>query len=280
MNSSVALLLQSFTEAYKNRLDEKTIVRYRKATEKLFSYCEKPYDEITTQDIRKWMSNLNMLGYMPGTIVTKLNEVRLFFRYSLEEELIKKNPVESLQYPKRVERLPQYLEVDQLIQLRNLVKGRFSHRAIVEVFYATGVRISELIAMKKEDINWNERSIFIPKGKGKKGRIVLFTLECEQHLKTYLTSRKDDLPYVFVNASETKSIAQTTIRDRFGAYSKILGFRIYPHMLRYTFTVHLAMKGMPLDCIQVLLGHEDPNTTHFYARLYSHARTRIYEEIM
>ncbi|MEK5209714.1 tyrosine-type recombinase/integrase [Psychrobacillus sp. FSL H8-0510] len=118
------------------------------------------------------------------------------------------------------------------------------------VINATGVRLGELSAMEQSDINWSERSIHIPRGKFKKGRIVLFTAMCATHLKAYLDSRTDQLSFVFVNAAATNRLRHQDTYEQFRNYSNRLEFRLTPHMLRYTFAAHLAKKGMPLEAIQ------------------------------
>jgi site-specific recombinase XerD len=114
---------------------------------------------------------------------------------------------------------------------------------MIEVLYATGVRFGELADMKKSDINWSERSILIQRGKFKKGRIVLFTPKCATHLKAYLDSRTDQLPYIFVNELATKPIRNQDTYEQFRNYTKRLEYRVTPHMLRYTFAAHLAKRN-------------------------------------
>jgi site-specific recombinase XerD len=136
--------------------------------------------------------------------------------------------------------------------------------------------------MKKTEINWSERLILIPNGKRKKGRIVLFTKECAEHLKAYLDSRTDDWPFAFalVTSNGRRSKYARVVDKRFLKYSEQLGFKVTPHTLRHTFAAHLAKKGMPLKCIQDLLGHDKYETTQIYARLYDHARKEMYDEWM
>jgi integrase len=143
------------------------------------------------------------------------------------------------------------------------------------MLYATGVRLRELTAIKIEDIVWSERSIFIPKGKGKKEQIVLFTRACDEILEEFLKDRSDDLPYLFVNKKKTGPACAITIQKKFERYRTFSA-----HRLRHTFAAHLAKKGMPLECIQVLLGHSTPQQSQRYSRLYDHARKEIYDQWM
>lgn len=198
----------------------------------------------------------------------------------MEEGFIHRNPAKDIPYPKREDKQPVYLTEEQLTLFRELVKGNILERAVLEVLYATGIRISELIAMKKDAIHWDERFIFIPKGKGKKERIVPFSRRCEGHLSIYLESRMDDLPYVFINNKLKRLLHQQRINERFQYYSSQLGFRVTPHMLRHTFATHLAKRGMRFEMIMVLLGHENPKTTQWYTRFYEQLQKEEYDQWM
>lgn len=246
----------------------------------MISFCEKPYNEVTTRDIRSWLKHLYESGYKSSSIKTKMFGLRLFYKYCLEEGLITHNPVESIPLPKDRDKLPHYLTIEQLVQLRLLCEGDLKLRAIIEVFYATGVRVSELVNMRLEDINWSERMIRIPKGKGKKERIVLFTNECAEHLNSYLQERRDELPFVFVNRSETNAVTIWSVGYWLRPFGEKMGVHLSPHTLRHTFAAHLALKGMPLASIQALLGHDNPKNTIIYTRLHQEAQKQMYEQWM
>ncbi|MEH6938316.1 tyrosine-type recombinase/integrase [Bacillus sp. JJ664] len=276
--------LEKFGKEYSFRLDIKTINLYQKSVIQLLTYCEKQFQDITTRDIRNWLLYLLENGYKSSSIKNKLAGLKLFYKYCVEEGIINHNPAASVPFPSVEEKLPYYLQHDQLIQLRELIKEktfeRVQERAIIELLYATGMRISELAALKKEDICWTERTIIIQKGKRKKGRIVLFTRYCAEYLQMYLQMRKDNLPFVFLNSWRKGPVGTRTIQYDFNEYAKQLEIHLTPHTLRHTFAAHLSMKGMPLECIQVLLGHNGPHQTQLYARLYSHARKEMYDEWM
>ena len=126
----------------------------------------------------------------------------------------------------------------------------------------------------------SERSIHIPDGKGNQGRIVLISLNSIHYLNAYLESRTDALPHVFINQTASNRMRAEKVNEYFRSYSERLGFRVIPHMLRHTFAAHLAHKGMPLEGIQQLLGHQTPSTTQFYARLFNQARKETYDKWM
>lgn len=272
--------IAQFMLDYQLRLQPKTLIVYQRAIRQLVEFINQPFDAISTRDIRKWLSHLHESGYKSSTIGNKMVALKTFYRYCLEEEFRQDNPTENMVLPKRVDSIPYYLSKEQLVHLRKLLEGNLKETALIEIFYATGVRISELVDMKKTDIQWSDRTIIIPSGKGKKGRVVLFSSESGLHLKRYLDSRLDNLPAVFLNPSSTRPIGISWINNRFQSYAKQLGYHITPHTLRHTFAATLAQRGMPFIAIQKLLGHEDPMTTQVYARLYEHARKEIYDEWM
>lgn len=273
--------MKQLKDDYSARFEPATLKTYQLAVEQMLTYCQKPYWQITKKDIRGWLFHLGTMQYKAGTIQNKLKALRLFFRYCQEEGLIIDNPVESIPLPNVEDRLPYYLKKKQFEQLRELPSGNLKQRAVIELLYATGVRLQELANIKLEDVNWTERIIMIPKGKGKRERVVLFTRDCEEHLNAYLQTRKDDLPYLFLNQLGTqRGIPTGTIQGWFRTWKKQLGFHVTPHTLRHTFAAHLAQKGMKLPAIQVLLGHENPNNTKIYSRLCEEAQKQKYDEWM
>jgi len=274
--------IQQFMNDNQFRLEIETLNLYRCALRQFLNHTGKPLTTIKRSDIRFWLIHLSENDYKPLTIWAKLTALKSFFKYCVEEGLTPQNPAAEVPFPRVDEKLPYYLSKEQVNRLRKLLEGKIQERAIVEVLYSTGIRISELCAMKKEDIDWSERVIHIPNGKRKKGRIVLFTQQCAEHLKIHIESLSDNLPYVFLSLrSKDRAINRTTVGQQlFRKYSETLGFKITPHTFRHTFAAQLAQKGMPISCIQVLLGHENPNQTQYYARLYNHARKEQYDKFM
>lgn len=269
--------LKQFIEDLQYRFSPSTLTNYKRSVNQMFAFTAKPIAGIRKQDLQNWLGHLTEQGYKVATVYLHVCALKSFFSYCVEEEMLIENPAADLAFPRREESIPKYLTAEQLTGLREHVET-VRERAIIEILYATGVRISELAAMKKTDINWMERTILIPEGKGKKGRIVLFTPECAEHLQGYLKERTDQLPYVFLNTLETKAINWK--HNKFRVYSNELGYRVTHHIMRHTFAAHLAQKGMPLAYIQVLLGHADIQNTKTYTRLYNAARKEMYDKWM
>ncbi|MBD7906990.1 tyrosine-type recombinase/integrase [Sporosarcina gallistercoris] len=274
-----AQLIDKFSSEYSVRLNPVTNSLYKRFVTEFFIYSNKSYQEVTARDIRNYIQALTDKGSAVSTCNTRLCGLKLFYRFLTEEGLVEKDPANRIPQSKVPDSLPYYLVPAELMQLREIV-SKLDERAIIETLYSTGVRISELVAMKKEHVDWSERMIHIPLGKRKKGRIVLFTKECEVHLRAYLDSRKDVLPNLFVNPYGYKPSSRYTIQAQFRKYANQLEIKLSPHTLRHTFAAHLANKGMPLECIQTLMGHENLEQTKYYARLYEQARKDIYDEWM
>lgn len=272
--------IKQFMDDYCIKLKKRTLNGYILSVRQMLAFYNKQFNEITTKDVRNWLLHLEEKGYKHNSIRNKLVGLGAFYRYCLEETFISRNPIDAIPYPKHEDKLPHYLTVDQLVLLRSLCKENLKHRAVIEVLYATGVRISELTNMRLEDITWEERMIRIPNGKGKKERIVLFTKECAEHLLAYLHTRSDDVPFVFTNRNGNGPNDPNSIQGWFVNYRKELGVYMTPHTMRHTFAAHLAMRGMPFVSIQSLLGHIDPNHTRLYSRLYDNARKEKYDEWM
>lgn len=269
-------VLQSFFDDNKARFSDETIRSYGIALTQFFSFCKKNIDEVKATDVRTWLAALEEQGLKARSIQLKLSALKSFYQYCMEENKIKKNPTKTVKTPKKEDSLPYYLSKRQVALLQELTKGNLRDRAIVETLYATGVRVTELLLIKLEDIKWDARQIWIRKGKGNKERFVLFTHDCAERLKTYLKQRKYDNEYLFSN-NRGGHLSRVFIEKKFQKFSETLGFKVVPHTMRHTFAAHLAEKNMPQSYIQELLGHVNINSTRIYTRLMEHARKKMYD---
>lgn len=152
--------IEQFKIEYQLRLAPITIQGYQFNIRQLLEQTGKPFQDITRKDVRNWLMLLEEKGYKPTTVYTKLIGVKAFFKYCLEEGLIATNPVEHIPYPKIPDKVPIYLTKPQLAQLRECVQHSLLERAIVEMLVATGIRKSELVAMKKK-ISMKQNEVFI-----------------------------------------------------------------------------------------------------------------------
>ncbi|PYF07568.1 site-specific tyrosine recombinase/integron integrase [Ureibacillus chungkukjangi] len=266
---------RSFFNDHQARFSSETIRSYQISLRQFFSFCNKNYNEVRAADVRAWLASLEEKSLKPRSIHLKLSALKSFYNYCMEENMLKKDPTLTIQPPKIDDSLPRYLSKRQVALLQELTKGDRRDRALIETFYVTGVRVSELINIRLEDIKWDMRQIWI-KGKGKKVRFVLFTNECEVRLKAYLHEREIQSDYLFCNR-KGGALSRVFIEKKFTAFSDKLGFKIVPHMMRHTFATHLTEKNMDFSYIQELLGHSNINSTRVYTRLMDNARKKQYD---
>lgn len=238
---------------------------------------QKPVDEITTQDIRMYLSQFSSLKL--SSISTKLSVLKSFFGWLTDEEVIAKDPTRKIKAPKTEKRLPKALTIEELEMLREACVS-YRERAIIEVLYATGCRLSEVIGIDKENINWHGGVLSVI-GKGDKERTVYLSFKAMYHLKKYLASRTDDNPALFV--SERKPHNRLSGRSIEREIKKIasrttIKKNVHPHVLRHTFATLTLNNGADISTIQSLLGHSSPATTQIYAVVSDERRQLQYKQ--
>lgn len=270
-------IVELFLKDNHNRFSSETTRGYKISLGQFFTFCTKEYDEVKPGDIRSWLVSMEESGLKPTSRHAKLSGLKSFYQYCIEENKLERDPTKVIRTPQKDDRLPYYLSNKQLILLQELTKTSLRERAIIEALYATGVRISELLNIKKEDIKWDSRQIWIRKGKGNRERFVLFTHACEERIRLYLKSRKDDTEYIFSNGYGGP-LSRVTVQLKFREFSKELGFKVTPHTMRHTFAAHLSNKGMSSSNIQELMGHVNINSTRIYTRLMNNAQKKKYDQ--
>ena len=216
---------------------------------------------------------------MPKSKTTKAHYISVlnnFYNYMLLTEKIKVNPCEVIKQPKLDKKLPRYLtleEVNQLLNIKCLKPKDYRDKAMLELIYATGMRVSEAINLEISQVDLNECYIRVM-GKGKKERIVPIGNVAVEYLKLYLEQYRPFLiktkvtNYVFLNRFGTKMTRQAffkIINER--AKENHIEKEISPHILRHSFATHLLNNGADLRVIQELLGHENLSTTEIYSHI-------------
>jgi integrase/recombinase XerD len=206
-----------------------------------------------------------------SSISRSISAIKGFYKFLIFRNKISSNVLNYFESPKVERKLPEYLtqkEIDTLLNKNIDTQQGIRNKAIIEFFYATGLRVSELSGIKKSDINWNERWVKVI-GKGNKERIVFFPQSTEDILKVYLQNNKyKDMPYLFVNKSGNK-LSRQSLWKIVKMYGKIALFikNIKPHTIRHSFATHLLERGLDLRTIQQLLGHKNINTTTIYTHI-------------
>ncbi len=244
------------------------------------------FSQVTYHDIRCFLKVMYEKQYAKKTIARHISTLRTFFKYLLREEQITVNPMALISNPKQDKKLPNYLndtEVETILGVPDLTDP-FGQRdaLILELLYASGIRVSELVAIKLEHIKSGAQNIKI-RGKGNKERYVLYGRQCAALLELYLQNGRKQLlhqkptPYLFLN-KDGNQLSTAGVRYIMGKILKQSGLKLHvsPHTLRHTFATHLLNNGADLKSVQELLGHENLSTTQIYTHVSNERLRSVY----
>lgn len=230
------------------------------------AHCKKATAHITTPDIRAYLAKAQTeRGLMNSTVGKKLSTLKSFFGWLVQEEIILKNPVLKINPPKTPKRLAKGLSIEELELVRECCHT-LRERALLEVFYSTGCRLSEIANMRIDHINFQDMSASVI-GKGDKERIVFLTFKACYHLKKYLNTRNDDCPYLFVTERRPfRQMKNCSIQREINKIEQRadIGKKLHPHVLRHTYATLMRDAGIELGDLQHLMGHSSPATTLRY----------------
>lgn len=252
-----------------------------------------PLEQIDRKTIRGFLAWLSLNHQNKRSIARRLSALRSFFRYALAQSLLASDPTEELDSPKLDRKLPSSLTYEQVTYFFELPDTTtylgFRDRVILELLYSSGLRVSELVGLNRQDIDNANLTVKL-RGKGKKERIVPITKNAASWLKSYLDNPErrmqtdehapeEDHEAVFLNKKGTRLSARSVDRN-FDAYVKQSGLsgRITPHTIRHTIATHWLENGMDLKTIQVLLGHSSLSTTTIYTHVSTKLKKKIYDE--
>ena len=244
----------------------KTLKDYAGELRLFRNFVDKPTINITTVDIRNYLSSNKDI--MVSTMGKKMFVLRSLFNWLVQEELLLRNPTKKIKAPKLPKRIQKGLSTEDLENVREACKN-LRERAIVEVLYSTGCRLSELSNMVLGDIDMHSMSATVI-GKGDKERTVYLSFKAHYHLKKYLINRDDDCESVFVTARKPyRGVVGATIQREIRMIEKrvSLSKRFTPHTLRHTLATNMLNTGADIPEVQLILGHEDIGTTQVYAQV-------------
>jgi len=279
---------------FERKLSNNTIKSYLNDLKDFDMYFNGNLLNLSYDNIKKYIDTLQ--DKTSTTISHYLTVINSFYEFLISEELITSNPCENIATPKVNKKLPNYLteeEVSKLMDIDLITPYDFRNKAMLELLYATGLRITELCNLKLSDVDVNNCFIRVF-GKGKKERIVPVTDLALKHLITYVEEYRNlilkdkDSEYLFISNS-LSNISRQGFFKIIKKECKRVGIEknVSPHILRHSFATHLLKHGADLRIIQELLGHEDITTTQVYAHLVNeklksdyeyHPRNKMYEE--
>ena len=251
------------------------------------NYLLKDPEHITKQHIRNFISRLKRKNNSPASISRKMSAIRSFHKYMLIEKIVYANVTTGISLPKKEKRLPLVLSVNEIDALMIAADGdeplALRNRAMLELLYGSGLRITELIELRLVDIHLNMGFINVT-GKGNKERIVPIGDEGQYALKRYIEKGRSELKTVMGDIIFVNNRGNKISRVGFYKTLKRLAIKagitkdISPHTLRHSFASHLLENGVDLRMVQELLGHEDISTTQIYTHISRKHLKAVYEE--
>lgn len=248
---------------------------------------------IDKRTIRGFLAHLSAKDSNKRTIVRRMSSLRSFFKYAFLQKLVTVNPTEDLDTPKIDKRVPHSLSYNQVQKLfdqpdTTALLG-FRDRAIIELFYSSGLRVSELVALDRADFDYKNLLVKL-KGKGRKERIVPITKNAADWINNYLNHpertreinghlAQADAKAIFLNRLGTRLTSRSVDRN-FVRYLTQSGIAadVTPHSIRHTIATHWLENGMDLKTIQVMLGHRSLSTTTIYTQVSTALKKKVYDE--
>ncbi len=247
--------------------------------------------DLQALDVRGFLTYIDGLGYSAATVARKIATLRSFYKWLLLRGHVRANPMLLIRTPKQAKRLPKAVPAEQIEKLLGIPDNRDTlgarDRAILETLYSTGVRVSELVDLNRNDLDMAEQTMHV-RGKGKKERVVPLGTHALHAIRHYLTLLEPDPRFrrlrelsertaavpVFVNKTGSR-LSTRSVRRKLDKYLAMAGLdpAISPHTLRHSFATHLLDNGADLRSVQELLGHQSLSTTQVYTHL-STARLR------
>ncbi len=241
-----------------------------------------PIENVDYLLLRKYLALLKEKKLMARSMSRHLSALRSFFKFLTREGFLKTNPISSVASPKLDKHLPQFLTEEEVTRLIDSSAAKdelgLRDRAILETFYSAGMRISELVGLSLDDLDFIGGVVKL-KGKGKKERIAPIGDKAIACLREYLDKRKKQSNAVFLNNRGAR-ITDRGVRNIVGKYLRLAGIRhgISPHTLRHSFATHLLNRGADLRTVQELLGHANLATTQIYTHLTTEKLKSVYDK--
>jgi tyrosine recombinase XerC len=260
-----------------------TVLNYRLDLDDFIKFLgESPIETVDYLLLRKYLAILKEKKLGSRSMSRHLSALRSFFKFLTREGFLKTNPILSVSSPKLDKHLPQFLTEEEVFRLIESSQPKdemgMRDRAILETFYSTGMRISELVGLSQEDLDFIGGIVKL-KGKGKKERIAPIGEKAISSLREYLEKRKKQTSAVFLNKRGTR-ITDRGVRNIVGKYLKASGMKkgVSPHTLRHSFATHLLNRGADLRTVQELLGHANLSTTQIYTHLTTEKLKSVYDK--
>ena len=278
--------LDGFLALLATRRAPRTVDAYRRDLAQLSAWRQGPVGETTTEELERWLAEMRATGLAPSTVARRIAALRSFFRHQLLLGAREDNPAAALQLPRRTRKLPRTLspaEAERLIDAANGTTPRaMRDRALVELMYGAGLRVSEATGLHRRSIDLDDRLVRAL-GKGSKERLVPLGRPAADAVRRYIAFGRPHLDRrnraeLFLNARGgplTRAGAFLILR-RLAEKAGLDPQRVHPHLLRHSFATHLLEGGADLRSVQEMLGHADLATTELYTHVSDRRRRELY----
>lgn len=249
-----------------------------------YIFIKKDLTKVTFEDVKDYLEHLNLKKEKPSSVRRKISSLKSFYKFLYKNNYMDKKdyPLTKVAYPKMEKKLPKFIYYNDLLEIINEStkdKDGVRDRLIIEMLYATGVRVSELINIKINDIDFNNRRIIVL-GKGNKERIVYYGEYAEEVLKEYMkTHERKNHNYLFVN-SKGGQLTDRGVRYIIDNIMSKLSVKTHvtPHVLRHTFATDMLNNGCDIKVVQELLGHSSLKATEIYTHVTNEHLKKVYYE--
>jgi integrase/recombinase XerC len=291
MKDNQASLVGQFLDHLRleRRLSEHTVISYRRDLTCLAEYCDahdvERWRDLKPHHLRSFAAGSHAGGLSPRSIQRRLSGVRGFMNYLIREGHATQNPATEIAAPQTARRLPNTLDVDQMARLLKIEGDdpvTVRDRAMLELFYSSGLRLAELVNLNPEDVDLGDAMIRVT-GKGDKTRLIPVGRFAREAILDWLQVRgelaSNDEKALFVGV-RGRRISPRTVQNRVRHWALAAGIpqRVYPHLFRHSFASHLMESSRDLRAIQELLGHADISSTQIYTHLDFQHLAQIYDE--
>lgn len=268
------MLIQDFIHYIlkEKRYSPHTVVGYEKDLMDFHFFCKSEFSceliDVKSKIVRSWFSSLMESGMEPRSIRRKSSSLKSFYKYLLKNGHLSISPLEGVPLPKLHKKLPGFVEESGMILFEDIVfEDNFTgkmERLVIELFYHTGIRLSELINIKISDIEFSNATLKVL-GKRNKERLIPFSLDLSETIEMYLPYRNTSTEYLFVTEKGMKTYPKLIYRIVQKYLQKITTLtKKSPHVLRHTFATHMLNNGAELNAIKEILGHASLSATEVY----------------
>ena len=269
------------------RLSENTLKSYQRDINQLLHFCADKdiqlWEKIVPADIRLHIANRHRNGISSTSLQRELSAIRSFYNYLLKKRCVESNPAQSIRAPKQSRKLPKLLDVDQMAGMLEATPDstlEIRDLAMFELFYSSGLRLSELSGLNLDDIDLVAQSLRVRFGKGGKQRDLPVGSKAVTSIKKWLNYRPETIEPALFTSNKGFRLGHRNIQLRLDRWCKKIGLpdHVHPHMLRHSFASHLLESSQDIRAVQELLGHSNISTTQIYTHLDFQHLAAVYDK--